>query len=124
MGDYIFNVYLHTDKGEFNHDYSLSEYFFNLPPFYFILNEYISAKAEINIDNSMLMCTGTNIYYQKATLSGGSIEICDAAKTIYHSYSVVYMQADSKALLEANSVKYVDIRDTVFARCYAVAVFD
>jgi hypothetical protein len=122
MADYIFNVYLHTDRGEFNKDYSLSEYSFNLPSFYFALNEYVSAKAEINILNSNFLCSGASIYYGRAILAGESMIICDATKATYYSVDVIFTWADSKALVIAKSIGYYDILDTIYVHSTAKAL--
>jgi hypothetical protein len=124
MADYIFNIYLNTDKGEFSEDYSLSEYTYNLPPFYFVLNEYVSAKAVIDILNSTFSCTGTNTYFAQTTLAGISVSTFDPALEVYYAVPQSYMRMDSKALVKGTSVKYSDITDSLYAFLYAIGVFD
>jgi hypothetical protein len=123
MADYIFNIYLHTSRGEFSEDYSLSEYSFNLPPFYFTLNEFVSAKASIDIIDSSLSCTGTNTYYASSALFGLSQSECEFRVSALYSPTTIYVHPDSKALLIAASVKYVDITDSVYANSHAIGTF-
>jgi hypothetical protein len=123
MADYIFNIYLHTNRGEFSEDYSLSEYSFNLPPFYFTLNEFVSAKASIDIVDSSLSCTGTNTYYASSALFGLSQSECEPRISTIHLPTTIYAHPDSKAVLIVSSVKYVDITDSVYANSHAIGTF-
>jgi hypothetical protein len=124
MADYIFNIYLHTSRGEFSEDYSLSEYSFNLPPFYFTLNEFVSAKASIDIIDSSFSCTGTNTYYAASNLFGLSQSECDPWVSTIYSPTMVYVNPDSKATVIATSVKYADIHDSVYGNSHAIGTFD
>jgi hypothetical protein len=124
MADYIFNVYLHTDRGEFSEDYSLSEYSFNLPPFYFSLNEFVSAKANIEIGNSILSCRGSNIYNAAARMGGSSAQETMALLSSNNSPTVISMTMNSKALVSAGSVNYSSITDIVWVICYGIVNID
>jgi hypothetical protein len=123
MPDYIFNVYFHTSRGEFSLDYSLSEYSFNLPPFYFTLNEFVSAKASIDILDSTLSCVGTSTYYAATEIYGLSQSECEPYISIFYSPATVYIHEDSKATMIVSSVKYVDIMDSVYANSHAIGTF-
>jgi hypothetical protein len=124
MADYIFNVYLYTDRGEFSTDYSLTEYNFNLPSFYFTQNEFVSPKADIEIGNSILSCRGANIYNALATLGGLSTEETLAVLSTYNTPTGITMTMTSKALVPGSSVKYPSITDTVWVICYGIINFD
>lgn len=125
MADYIFNVYLHTDRGEFSKDYSLSEYTYNLPPFYFSLNEYVSAKATIDILNSVFSCSGASIYNLTAFLKGGSAQTSDISKTMYNTpQSATPISMTSEALVQINTIKYTIINDKMFVSSKALASFN
>jgi len=118
MADYIFNVYLHTDMVELKSEYST-----NLPSFYFTPNEFVSPNANINVVNSYISCAGANVYNAVTTLIGGSEEICIATKSMYNS-TLVYMRANSQALVPASSIKYSIVYDIVYLLCYTVPLSD
>jgi hypothetical protein len=122
MADYIFNVYLNTDRGEFSVDYSLSEYIYNLPSFYFALNEYVSAKAEINILNSSFLCIGASIYNATASLKTASTQTSILGKTATYT-PMVYIAMNSEALVEVSSIRYCIINGKIWLRAYVIAVF-
>jgi|WetSurSiteA1Bulk_404760.scaffolds.fasta_scaffold00605_11 hypothetical protein len=124
MADYRFNVYLHTDRGEFSEDYSMSEYFYTLPSFYFTRNEFVSSKAEINIINSTLSCTGANIFNARASLIGLSGAYVPVVKSNYNNISAILGIMNSKALVPTSSVEYSDVEDYVYVVCYGIPSFD
>jgi hypothetical protein len=118
MADYIFNVFLHTDKVELK-----SEYFYNLPPFYFSQNEFVSAKAEISVVDSLLSCRGANIYNATTAIGGTSTEVCYALLTMYNS-ALIVAAMNSKALAIASAIEYSTMTDVVYSRTYGLAHFD
>jgi hypothetical protein len=116
MADYIFKVYLHTDKVRLsNGDIPTSEYTFILPSFYFTLNEYVSAKAEINISNSLLSCRGANTYNAVGAIGGLGSETCNAIVSGNNIISTIYAYLSSKALAQASEIQYTTINDFVEA---------
>lgn len=107
MADYIFKVYLHTDKVKLpNGDVPPSEYTFILPSFYFTLNEYVSAKATINIPDSFLSCRGGNTYNALAVIGGLGSENCYVHVTTNNIADMVTALMNSKALAQAGKVQY------------------
>jgi hypothetical protein len=124
MADYIFNIYLHTDKGEFSDDYSLSEYTFSLPPFYFSPNEFVSARATVEATNSILSCRGSNIFNAQANLGGLSMQETLAVLSTYVNASGTYMTMGSKALVPATAVRYTDILGTAWLICCGIYHYD
>jgi hypothetical protein len=124
MANHIFNVYLHTDKVRFNEDYPLSDYASDLPGFYFTRNEFVSAKAQAEIPNSILACRGANIFNAIASLGGLSEEETLATLSTFNSLSAINAVMESKALVPATSVKYSDITDIVWLICCGIYHYD
>lgn len=114
MTDYIFNIYFHTDMVELKSDYTS-----NLPPFYFVLNEFVDAKAEINVINTALSCKGANIYNAITTLLGGSQEICIPTKSTSYTATGISIQQNSEATVYGGSVIFKEITLEIYLGCWA-----
>jgi hypothetical protein len=97
MADYIFNVFLHTDRVELK-----SEYISNLPSFYFAVNEFVSIRADINIPNSVLSCSGANIYNAVALIGGRSQTECPAILTLANIVLGISIGLESEAIVAAS----------------------
>lgn len=125
MADYIFNVYLHTDKIKLsNDDIPPSEYTSDLPGFYFTRNEFVSAKIEISIPNSILTCSGASIYNGRANLGGTSGEETLGTLSTFNTLSQINAVMGSKALVPASAVQYSDITDIVWLICCGIYRYD
>jgi hypothetical protein len=122
MADYIFKVYLHTDRANFNVAYSLSDYTFYLPSFYFTRNEFVSPKADINILNSILDCSGANVYHGAVTLGGASREYTPVDKRNIYNILGVSSSAFSDAIAIGNPIAYSYISCAPYTYTSASAV--
>lgn len=116
MANYIFNVYLHTDMVELK-----SEYFYNLPPFYFAQNEYVSTRANIST-TSTLTARGATIFNLEARIEAESRQTCQVYKSIYYS-AMITANMDTTGFVQGSSIKYTDITCWVWLNSYAIPDF-
>ncbi len=124
MADYIFNVYLHTDRTEFNVNYPLSDYTSDLPGFYFTRNEFVSPKAQVEIPYSILSCRGANVSNMIGAMEGHSEQETIVTLSTSNTLSAINATMGSKALVPASSIKYADITDIIYVICCGIYHFD